>query len=204
MITSEPFVDLSFRLRSESQLRSDHGFALFGAVSRILPDAHEANGIGILPIYGGQIGGRKIRLDERSRLTLRIPAGDIARWLALSGKSLDVAGEKLQVGVPEIRGLIPGTALRSRLVTTKNCQDQSRFEGEIRHQLTAIGVSEEVIVTVGKRRTIRIRNKEVVGYELIIEGLTADESINLQTYGLGGRRHMGCGIFVAYLRVQAK
>ena len=84
-------------------------------------------------------------------------------------------------------------------MTTKNCQDQSRFEVEIRRQLTAISVSDEAIVSVGKRRTIRIHGKEVVGYELIIEGLTADESIAIQTAGLGGRRHMGCGVFVPLL-----
>lgn len=55
MITSEPHVDLSFKLRCESQLWSDHGFALFGAVSRLLPDTHEANSLGILPISGGQV-----------------------------------------------------------------------------------------------------------------------------------------------------
>jgi CRISPR-associated protein Cas6 len=196
MITNEPYVDLSFKIRSNAPLWSDHGFFLFGAVSRLLPDAHEANGIGILPIAGSQIGERRIQLNEHSRLTLRIPSGDIARWLPLAGKTVDVAGVSLQVGIPEIRVLIPATALRSRLVTTKNCQDQSRFEAEIRRQLTAIGVSDEAIVSVGKRRTIRIHGKEVVGYELVIEGLTADESVAIQTTGLGGRRHMGCGVFV--------
>ncbi|MCY3012210.1 MAG: type I-MYXAN CRISPR-associated protein Cas6/Cmx6 [Planctomycetota bacterium] len=199
MITNEPYVDLSYRIRSNSPLWSDHGFSLFGAISRLFPDAHEANGIGILPIAGSQIGERRIQLNEHSRLTLRIPSGDIARWLPLAGKTVDVAGVSLQVGIPEIRVLIPATALRSRLVTTKNCQDQSRFEAEIRRQLTAIGVSIQAIVSVGKRRTIRIHGKEVVGYELIIEGLTADESIAIQTAGLGGRRHMGCGVFVPLL-----
>jgi len=199
MITNEPYVDLSFKIRSNAPLWSDHGFSLFGAVSRLFPDAHEANGIGILPIAGSQIGERRIQLNEHSRLTLRIPSGDIALWLPLAGKTVDVAGVSLQVGIPEIRVLIPATALRSRLVTTKNCQDQSRFEAEIRRQLTAIGVSDEAIVSVGKRRTIRIHGKEVVGYELVIEGLTADESIAIQTAGLGGRRHMGCGVFVPLL-----
>lgn len=63
--------------------------------------------------------------------------------------------------------------------------------------MTALGVSEQAIFSIGKRRTIRIRDKEVVGYEVILEGLTADESLAIQTTGLGGRRHMGCGVFVA-------
>jgi CRISPR-associated protein Cas6 len=46
------------------------------------------------------------------------------------------------------------------------------------------------------RRTIRIRDKEVVGFALRVEELTAEESILLQEKGIGGRRRFGCGIFV--------
>ncbi|MGE3851660.1 MAG: type I-MYXAN CRISPR-associated protein Cas6/Cmx6 [Planctomycetota bacterium] len=46
------------------------------------------------------------------------------------------------------------------------------------------------------RRTVRIRDKEVVGYAMMVEGLSATDSIRLQTHGLGGRRHFGCGVFV--------
>jgi CRISPR-associated protein Cas6 len=197
MIAFEPYVDLSFRVQSPSPLWSDHGFKLFGAISRILPEAHETDAIGILPIAGNQIGDRKIQLNDRSRLTLRIPSGDIARWLPLSGKTLQVADASLQVGIPEVRALVPATAVRSRLVTTKNGQDQVRFEAELRRQLGALGVSDEAVFTITKRRTIRIHSKEVVGYEVVIEGLSYDESLALQIYGLGGRRHMGCGVFVA-------
>ncbi len=204
MATSEPHVDLCFCVHSSSPLWSDHGFSLFGAISRILPDAHNTNTIGILPIAGSQIGNRKIQIDARSRLTLRIPSGDIARWLPLAGKTLDVSGVPLQVGVPEIRALIPTTTVRSRLVTTRNGQDQSRFETEIRRQLVAIGVDANAIVSIIKRHTIRIHAKEVVGYELVIGGLSFDESLAIQTHGLGGRRHMGCGLFVPHQPLEPK
>jgi len=133
-----------------------------------------------------------------------VASTDIASWLGLAGKTLEIGGAKVQVGVPEIRALIPATALRSRLVTTKNCQDPTRFEAELNRQMKALGLSDQVIVTIIKRRTVRIHEKEVVGYEVVLEGLSAEESIAIQTAGLGGRRHMGCGIFVAYLRVEAK
>jgi CRISPR-associated protein Cas6 len=47
------------------------------------------------------------------------------------------------------------------------------------------------------RRVLRIKDKRVIGFPLQITGLTAEESINLQENGLGGRRKMGCGFFVA-------
>lgn len=198
MLTSENCIDLAFQVTSQSPLWSDHGYQLFGAISRLLPQVHEPNGIAVLPITGQQIGDRKIQLSKSSRLIIRVATSDIATWLPLAGKTLEVVGAKLQIGVPEIRSLIPSTALRSRLVTTKNCQDQSRFELELRKQMTTLGVSEHAIVAIGKRRTIRIRDKEVVGYEVIVEGLTADESLAIQSIGLGGRRHMGCGVFVPH------
>lgn len=46
------------------------------------------------------------------------------------------------------------------------------------------------------RRTLRIRDKTVVGYALAVTELTADESIRLQEAGVGGRRRFGCGLFV--------
>ena len=197
MITADPFVDLSFHISGAQPLWSDHGYSLYGAISRVLPQVHQPNEIGILPISGQSVGGRKMQLTKSSRLTLRVASTDIASWLGLAGKTLEIGGAKVQVGVPEIRGLIPATALRSRLVTTKNCQDQARFEAELNRQMKALGISDEVIVTIVKRRTVRIRDKEVVGYEIIFEGLNEEESIAIQTTGLGGRRHMGCGIFVA-------
>lgn len=201
MITADPFVDLSFHISGAHPLRSDHGYSLYGAISRVLPHVHQPNEIGILPISGKSVGGRQMQLTKSSRLTLRVASTDIVSWLALAGKTLEIVGAKVQVGVPEIRGLIPATALRGRLVTTKNCQNQARFEAELSRQMKAIGVSDQVIVTIAKRRTVRIHEKEVVGYEVILEGLSAAESIAIQTTGLGGRRHMGCGIFVAHLSI---
>ena len=197
MIAADSFVDLSFHLSGTQPLWSDHGYSLYGAIARVLPHVHEPNEIGILPISGQQVGDRKMQLTQSSRLTLRVASTDIAAWLGLAGKTLEVSGVKVHVGVPEVRGLIPATALRSRLVTTKNCQDQARFEAELNRQLKSLGISDEVIITIVKRRTIRIHQKEVVGYEIILEALTAEESLTLQTHGLGGRRHMGCGIFVS-------
>ena len=49
-----------------------------------------------------------------------------------------------------------------------------------------------------RRRIVHIKGKKIVGYPLIVQGLTADESIRLQEQGLGGRTRIGCGFFVPY------
>jgi CRISPR-associated protein Cas6 len=49
-----------------------------------------------------------------------------------------------------------------------------------------------------RRRIVHIKGKMIVGYPLLVQGLTADESIRLQEVGLGGRTRIGCGFFVPY------
>jgi CRISPR-associated protein Cas6 len=43
---------------------------------------------------------------------------------------------------------------------------------------------------------MRIHGKTIVGFTVLVQGLTAGESIQLQEEGLGGRGKMGCGFFV--------
>lgn len=189
-------VDLAFPLISIQPIPADHGYPLYGALSRILPQLHESNGIAVHPIRGQQIGNRQLQLNERSRLVLRADADHIGQLIALAGKQLDVGGHRLRVGVPQVWTLRPAPALRSRLVTIKGFLDPELFRAAAHRQLDEMGVSSEAQLTLGKRRTLRIKDKEVVGYEVLVEALTADESLALQERGLGGRRHMGCGVFV--------
>lgn len=206
-------IDLAFALSANNPLPADHSYQLYSAISRLLPAAHAENGIAIHPIRGRQSGGRKIALLPSSRLVVRAESDRIPDLLPLAGKSLNVAGSHLRVGVPQVVSLSPAPALRSRLVTIKlpqlaNESDDAavreRFTEAVRRKLDGLNVSSEAIITLGKRRTLRIKHKEVVGYEVILESLTADESLNIQENGnphdphLGfSRRHMGCGVFVA-------
>jgi hypothetical protein len=56
---------------------------LYSAVSRLLPEAHQAEGYGIHPIRGRQLGGRTLQLTEHSRLVIRTDAEQITRFLPL-------------------------------------------------------------------------------------------------------------------------
>ena len=198
-------VDLMFRVTGSKPIRVDHGYHLYAAITQILPRIHQEHTVGIHPIGGQQIGHRLLELTNRSRLILRTDTAQIADLIQLSGKLLKVSGSSVRVGTPEVSVLSPSTEIRSRLVTTKNGQDQARFEKEVRRQLDRLGVSEDAVPIIRRRadgtlirRTVRIRGKEIVGYELLIEGLTAEESLNVQEKGIGGRRHMGCGVFVPF------
>lgn len=195
-------IDLSFPLVSQAALPADHGYLLYAGICKLMPQLHGSDGYAIHPVRGQQTGDRQLQLCPWSRLTFRASAEKIPELIALAGKQLEVADRVLRVGIPEVHALLAAPALRSRIVTTKNGQDPERFLKELRHQLDQMQVSQEAILTLGKRRTLRIRDKEIVGHEVLIEGLMADESLNVQEHGLGGRRHMGCGVFVPLARLK--
>lgn len=195
-----PVVDVMFGARCQAPLPADLSYLLYAGLCRLLPALHQQNGIAVHPLSGQLVGNRQFQLHDGSRLILRLDADRISEVIGLAGKQLNVADRLVRLGVPTVRVLEPATALRSRLVTTKNGQDEERFRQELRRQLDLLHVSPEVAITLPllpKRRTLRIKDKEIVGHEVLLEGLSAEESLNVQAYGLGGRRHMGCGVFVA-------
>lgn len=218
-------VDLEFKVTGKT-IPADHGYVLYSALSKHIPalHPHEADRepahalwrcLGVHPVNGRLCGDRKIALGDASRLRVRLPAEMIQDWMPLAGKTLDIDGHAVHVGMPMAKALLPLPTLRSRLVTIKGYQEPEAFLEAAKKQAAALGIHGEVmLVPVAKavsaegnsttiedrcpyiRRTIRISNKEIVGYALRVTNLTAAESLDLQEQGIGGRRRFGCGIFV--------
>ena len=209
-------VDLSFRVTGKT-IPADHGYVLYSAVSRIVPWIHEPaqNQVGIHPINGLLAGNRLLHLTPSSRLTFRLDANDIKQLLPLAGKELDLDGYQLRVGVPTTYALKPKTTLRSRLVTIKHRMAPDSFLAAVQEELSKLSIQGTPVLLRRRgtkalesksgaepdrspfvRRTIRIHDKEVVGYAVMVQCLTDDDSLKLQQHGIGGRRRLGCGIFV--------
>jgi CRISPR-associated protein Cas6 len=187
------YIDLAFRLVGKA-IPVDHGYALYSAVSRVVPEIHNARQIGIHPIRGIYQGSGALLLAAYSRLILRLPDEEIKSYLKVAGKRLTLDGHAVTVGVPEVRMLRPVTSVRSRLVTIKGFQEPETFLQAAQRQLDILKVSGELLL--GERKTFRVKEKQIVGFELAVSGLTVEQSLNLQEKGLGGRRRMGCGVFV--------
>lgn len=187
-----PRIDLRFQVFGEN-LDVDHGYALFSAVSKVLPIFHSADDVAMSLIRGRYIGDGKLSIAPASSLAFRIKPELAASYINLAGKSLDVSGHKLRVGVPASHGLVPAATLHAHLVTTRNGHEQERFEKEMENQLGILGCRGKI--TIGKRRTFKVHGRQVVGYSVLVSELTAEESIAIQEKGLGGRRKMGCGFF---------
>lgn len=191
-------VDLCFPVMGES-IPVDHGYALYAALSRCLenpqtPWFHNHADIAVFPLQGQYIGQATLALKPGAQLRLRLPADCIGQFLCLAGQALDIAGKRLRLGVPNTKALQPAPTLYAHTVTTKNGADEARFDAEIARQLAALNIQGKA--QRGPRRVLRVQGKTIVGHALLVSELSAEESICLQENGLGGRRKMGCGVFV--------
>jgi CRISPR-associated protein Cas6 len=201
-----PVVNVFFPVLGTT-LPTDHGYELYAALSRLVPALHEGGRpLLVGPVLGAYAGRGLLQLDRgRSRLRFRLPAEDIPLLLPLAGKSLDVAGHALRLGVPQVQALVPAPSLTARLVTFKHSTDPARFLAVARQKLAALGVTGEPAIPLvrdgprrgePRRRVLRIKTRRVIGYAMHVTALTAADSLTLQEHGLGGRRRMGCGFFV--------
>ena len=219
-------VDLSFPVQGE-RLAMDHGYPLYGALSRQMPWLHdEASGggaeaghggeesttrgeAGVFRISGAAAGGGLLQIDRRSRLRLRVAELRLVEAVGLTGALLEVDGHKLRLGPPTVHPLRPAATLKSRLVLIKIAHTveltPEAFLAAADRQLAVMEIDGEASIPLHKsgprvgqpqRKVMRIKGAVRVGYPLLVGGLSADDSLRLQEQGLGGRRRMGCGLFL--------
>jgi CRISPR-associated protein Cas6 len=198
-----PLVELAFPIQGRT-LPENNGYLLYAALSRAL-DGHLPDGVAVSSVGGTPIGGWRIGLDRASWLRLRLPSERIGELLGLAGRFLDVGGHEVALGIPRITAVTSAASLISRMVTIKKFTDPGPFLEAARRQMDGLGIvgtPSIPLLTSGphegkpKRRVLRIKGKAIVGFAMIVEGLSAADSERLLTSGLGGRRRMGCGIFV--------
>ena len=176
-----PKIDVKFKLTGK-QLAADHGYNLYAAISRLLPQLHEYSEFGIHPIAGHLIGNRLLQLTDYSYLTVRVPIESISQVIPLAGKILNIGEHEIQVGVPNASALIPSKHLYSRLVVIKGFMEPDDFLSAVMRQVNELSIIAEPSLieqpniqnsNKGKeagtrspylRRTIGIKNKEIVGF----------------------------------------
>lgn len=202
---------------SGDKITADHGYYLHSALSDLLPfhhDEKQRGNTGVHPISGTLCCERMLAINSGSKLILRIAADRVADYLELCGKRLNIGNHSISVGIPSSRKLIPAVALWSRLVTIKGFTTPTEFLDAAHRQLHELDIGARAHLVTRRspvsterrtdniarspfiKRTLDIKGRNVVGFSLVVTELTAEESLRLQTQGIGGRRSMGCGIFV--------
>jgi hypothetical protein len=209
---------------------TDHLYPLYGALSRLVPAAHDpAAGVRFAPLTGDAVGRGQLALTARSHLRVRVPDDGVRLVLPLAGARLEVAGAAVRVGVPAVAAVVPAPTVAARVVTFKHPRhpvtpgraakrpaaplpvsfaqvtDPEWFLETARRKLAALGVEgEPALPRIGagpragepRRRVVRIKGRAIVGYSLVVSGLSAAHSLALQSAGLGGRTRIGCGFFL--------
>jgi CRISPR-associated protein Cas6 len=188
-------IELHFKAYAPRPIPADHGYAVMAAVTQIVPSGHGGNGFAIAPIPGRQVGQRMMALTPQSRLVLRMEAVRIPEFLPLAGKALRIGSRFVMLGTPTVQPILPSSSLKSRLVTIKGYFDPEMFREAVQRQLEQLDIADANVV-LGRQRTICIKQNEILGFETSVFGLDDTASIRLQAEGIGGRRHMGCGVFV--------
>ncbi len=187
-----PFVELRFPVVG-NLVPSDHGYPLFGSISRRIPEAHKADWLAIETIPGTACGDGLTQLEPHATLKIRLPQDRVHLMLKLAGKQLELTGHTIHLGAPQIFLLKPSAQLYARIVTIKGFTEPQPFLESVCRKLNELGVKGEL--AIGPRRVVRIGNHTIVGFALAIHELSDEGSIILQEQGIGGRRRMGCGIF---------
>jgi len=186
------YVELQFPVMGTT-LPSDHGYALYGAISKVIPEAHGADWLAVETVPGVARGDGTTQVGERATLRLRLPQDRVPLMLKLVGKRLEVGGRDIRLGAPQIFLLKPSLQLYARIVTIKGFTEPEPFLDAICRKLDEMGVRGEPVV--GPRRVVKVGNHTIVGFALAIHELSDEGSLLLQERGLGGRRRIGCGFF---------
>lgn len=208
-------VDIVFGMNGVAGTRipADHGYRLYGAVTEVVPNLHRPGmAYAVHPIRGVPVPGRELELGPQSVLTIRLDHDLIPAVMPLAGRTMRVGPAAVTVGVPSVRPLRPAPTLHARLAVIKGFTEPAAFREAAQRQVAATGAAGrvELVERAGSlrfeqrseasagpvRRTIRIRDKEIVGFAVRVVDLSASDSLTLQEQGIGGRQHFGCGVLV--------
>ncbi|MCG9890799.1 MAG: type I-MYXAN CRISPR-associated protein Cas6/Cmx6 [Thermosynechococcaceae cyanobacterium MS004] len=210
------FLEIQFALGGTTKtLPADHGYALYSAVKHILQKAEvEPQDIPaevkLCSVSGVPNREGKIYLHQRSRFRLRCPAEQVQTWYRLlQNQELNIRGHKIRLTRPRLTLPRSSEILKARMVTFKlesvdhpelphyfleSCK-KGIERLEIKGSATFIPSNDDGSLA---RRTLRVREKKIIGYSVVVEGLSEEDSLKLQWHGLGGRQHFGCGWFYPY------
>ncbi|WP_416667851.1 type I-MYXAN CRISPR-associated protein Cas6/Cmx6 [Egbenema bharatensis] len=206
------FLEIQFSLRGKT-LPADHGYALYSAVKQRLQESKDESLPSDLPaevhlcsIPGVPDRAGLIYLNRGSRFRLRCPSEQMQTWYRfLQNQVFDIRGHLIRLVQPRITLPEASKTLASRMVTFKldaidHVELPRYFLESCQKGLERLEVSGQAFIPSDvngdlARRTLQIRDKKIVGYSVVIEGLNQSDSLKLQWHGLGGRQHFGCGWF---------
>lgn len=210
--TADDVVDLAFRLSGRS-LPCDHAWALSQAIQDHLSWFARDSGAGLHLIHPApsangwsspeDTGDEIMFLPRRARLVLRLPATRVEAAMALTGRTLEIAGHRLEVGVAEKRPLSGHTTLYARHVVIGPEHDSEPAFLQWAAQMLADASVTCRRMVCGREHTLLTPEGNLHTRALMLADLTPLDTLVVQRRGLGPERHLGCGLFVPHKSVNA-
>ena len=75
------YVELHFPFTGTT-LTADHGYTLYAAISRIIPEAHAADWLAVATLKGIARGDGALQLDHQTALKVRLPQDRVPLFLS--------------------------------------------------------------------------------------------------------------------------
>lgn len=200
------FLEIQFTLRGKT-LPSDHGYSIYSALKKtVLDEESLPPEVLLCSVPGVPSADKIIYLNHLSRLRLRCPAEQVQHWYRLFQNTvLDVRGHLIRLVKPRLYIPQASESLKARLVTFKleavNHQELPfYFLESCNKALEKLEIKAQVSIDSNAngdlaRRALKVKGKHIIGFGVMIEGLNEQDSLKLQCYGMGGRKHFGCGWF---------
>jgi CRISPR-associated protein Cas6 len=207
-IVSDDVTDLLFKIKCHT-LPVDHAWPLSEAIQRELPWFSDESLAGLHLIYGAdsgngwerpQGGADLLYLSRRTRLALRLPKHRVEDARALSGKTLQIQGNRLEIGDSHTRSLATTATLYCRHLVTEIEMVEDEFMQVVVTKLQEMNIRFKKILC-GKSKSFATPDGDLPTQSLMVAGLTLEDAITLQQQGLGPHRNRGFGLFVPHKTV---
>ena len=200
-LIQNPYIELTFPVMGSS-LPIDHGYQLYSALKHRLMQLKDWDDISIKTISGKLDRGTRnqLNLTEHSKLLIRLPSEKVPFVYSFGGKSLTIGKHKIRLGIPEMNFLQPKSRLRSHIVVIRGYEEPNGFLEAAIRQVEKLNIHTDLKLIAKKDGTVKPKTIKVkqtlVGFGIEANNLSEADSIVLQEKGLGGKRKMGCGVFV--------
>lgn len=204
-IVPDDIVDVAFSIQCRT-LPVDHSYSLSQAISRALPWFADEERAGLHTIHVAESGNGWMRPDDpnallhlsrRTKLMLRLPKWRIEDAGKLTGQTLDIGGNAMQVEKAVVKPLSAIATLFSRYVVASESMDEAAFLREAQELLANMGVRPKKMLC-GMERVIATPDREIHTRSLMLADLAVEQSVRLQQRGLGPGRTLGCGLFLPH------
>lgn len=208
---SDDIVDVFFNIKCKC-LPLEHMHELSTSLYGVLPWLENESLAGILPIAGSESGNgwersndpnELIYLSRRQKMMMRLPKERLKDAEYLVGKTINVAGNDLEIGKSSIKKLsdLPTAFCRSIMINEQ--MEENDFLQWAFDELKNMDITVKKMMA-GKERIIKLPNeKERFTRSLMVAELEKAESVRLQQHGMGEGRKLGCGIFLPQKDIKA-